>query len=122
MRAGKKLTALLVCAALFCGAASGPDPVLKKNEATLAEYKTWLDRLRSEPFLFWSRLDSDRRPHRLFVREGFYRADPFFKEEFVEIFSHYLAGHPDKFILIDIYDARSGAHVGEFGWGGFKLY
>jgi hypothetical protein len=37
-------------------------------------------------------------------------------------YSRYLAGHPEKFMLIDIFDAASEKQIGEFGWGGFKLY
>jgi hypothetical protein len=25
-------------------------------------------------------------------------------------------------MLIDLYDARTGEAIGEFGWGGFKLF
>jgi hypothetical protein len=44
------------------------------------------------------------------------------KEEFVEIFSRFLAGHPDKNMLIDIFDAKTGKAIGEYGFGGFKLF
>lgn len=94
----------------------------KKWEATIQEYKAWLGTLKSDGFRFWVKVDSNRRPHRLYVGEGFYEADDSFKEQFVEIFSHTLAGHPEKFMLIDLFDAVSGKPVGEFGWGGFKLY
>ncbi len=94
----------------------------KKWEAKIAEYQQWLDLVRSDGYRFWIRLDSGRRPHRLYVGEGFHKADYPAKEEFVEIFSSYLAGHPEKFMLIDIFDAVTGKPIGEFGWGGFKLY
>jgi hypothetical protein len=91
--------------------------------AKTAEYKTWLDQLQGgDSTKFWTRLDGSRRPHKLYVSEGFTKADPKDQEEFVEIFSHYLAGHPDKYMLIDLYDARTGQPVGEFGWSGFKLF
>ncbi|HEY1266932.1 MAG TPA: hypothetical protein VGH16_06725, partial [Candidatus Binatia bacterium] len=57
-----------------------------------------------------------------YVGEGFTKADFEHQEQFVEVFSHYLAGHPDKYMLIDLYDARTGEAIGEFGWGGFKLF
>ena len=38
------------------------------------------------------------------------------------IFSRYLAGHPEKNMLIDIYDGSSGKVIGEYGFGGFKLF
>ena len=94
----------------------------KAWEAKTAEYKQWLDTLKSDTYKFWIRLEGNRRPHRLYVGEGFERADFKKQEQFVETFSHYLAGHPDKFMLIDLYDARTGTPIGEFGWGGFKLY
>lgn len=94
----------------------------KKWEAEVAKYKEWLEVVRSDTHRFWVRLDSQSRPHRLYVGEGFYKTDPDMREEFVETFSRYLAGHPEKFMLIDIFDAASGKAIGEFGWGGFKLY
>ncbi len=87
-----------------------------------AEYKQWLDQLQGGEYKFWTRLDGSRRPHKLYVGEGFRKADFKEQEEFVEVFSHYLAGHPDKYMLIDLYDARTGEAIGEFGWGGFKLF
>jgi hypothetical protein len=87
-----------------------------------AQFKEWLDLLQGDAYKFWTRLDGTRRPHKLYVGEGFNKADLKDKEQFVEIFSHYLAGHPEKFMLIDLYDAGTGAAVGEFGWGGFKLF
>jgi len=101
-------------------AAQGQD--FKKWEAQIAEYKQWLDVVGLSGSRFWLRLDSSRRPHKLYVGEGFDKADYKLKEQFVEIFSHYLAGHPDKFALIDLFDGATGAAIGEFGWGGFKLY
>jgi hypothetical protein len=87
-----------------------------------AQFKEWLDSRQGDGLKFWTRLDSSRRPHKLYVGDGFNKADFKEQEEFVEVFSHYLAGHPDKYMLIDLYDAHTGAPVGEFGWAGFKLY
>jgi hypothetical protein len=56
------------------------------------------------------------------VGEGFMQATTGEKEEFIEIFSRYLAGHPEKNMLIDIYDGSSGKVIGEYGFGGFKLF
>lgn len=94
----------------------------KSSEAKIAEYKRWLDRVGAKGSRLWLRVESDHRPHRLFVGDGFERVDFAEKERFVEIFSSFLAGHPEKFMLIDIYDGKTGQPVGEFGWGGFKLY
>jgi len=94
----------------------------RKWEAQLSQFKEWLDVVGQAGSRLWLRLDSSRRPHRLYVGEGFDRADHTLKEEFVEIFSHYLAGHPEKYALIDLFDGATGAPIGEFGWGGFKLY
>jgi hypothetical protein len=93
-----------------------------ERAAQIAEYKAWLDGFGSGGSRYWVRLDSERRPHKLYVGEAFYRADPEAQERFVETFSHYLAGHPDKFMLIDLYDEATKEPVGEFGWGGFKMY
>jgi hypothetical protein len=95
---------------------------VKSWAAKTAEYKQWLDQMQGGEFKFWTRLDGSRRPHKLYVGEGFTKADFKDQEQFVEVFSHYLAGHPDKYMLIDLYDARTGQAIGEFGWGGFKLF
>lgn len=95
---------------------------IKTWELKTSQYKEWLDRLQGDTYRFWTRLDGSRRPHKLYVGEGFNKADLKDKEQFVEVFSHYLAGHPEKFMLIDLYDAGTGAAIGEFGWGGFKLF
>jgi len=50
------------------------------------------------------------------------QADPTDKEEFIEIFSRFLAGHPEKNMLIDIFDANTGKSIGEYGFGGFRLF
>jgi len=94
----------------------------KTWELKTSQYKEWLDRLQGDTYKFWTRLDGSRRPHKLYVGEGFNRAELKDQEQFVEAFSHYLAGHPEKFMLIDLYDAGTGAAIGEFGWGGFKLF
>jgi hypothetical protein len=94
----------------------------RRWEAQIAKYKEWLDTVGPDTYRFWVRLDSQSRPHRLYVGEGFYKTDDHLREEFVDTFSRYLAGHPEKFMLIDIFDAASEKQIGEFGWGGFKLY
>lgn len=112
--------ASLVLLLLLPWGAGGQD--FKKWEAQITEYKQWLDRVGLTGSRLWLRLDSSRRPHKLYVGEGFDRADYNLKEQFVEIFSHYLAGHPEKFALIDLFDEATGTPIGEFGWGGFRLY
>ena len=94
----------------------------KKREAQMVEYKKWLDTLGPSGSKYWVRLDAKPRPHRLYVGEAFHRADPTSKERFVDTYSNYLAGHPEKFMLIDLFDARTNKPVGEYGFGGFKLY
>lgn len=94
----------------------------KKWEAQTAEHKQWLDARGPQGSGYWVRLDAKPRPHRLYVGEGFFRTDPKSQERFVEVYSSYLAGHPEKFMLIDLYDAKTNRPVGEFGWAGFKLY
>ena len=120
MRIANRVLAVLSIVILLPLGASGQD--FRKWEAQISEYKQWLDVVGLSGSRFWLRLDSSRRPHKLYVGEGFNKADYKGKEEFVEIFSHYLAGHPEKFALVDLFDGITGAPIGEFGWGGFKLY
>jgi hypothetical protein len=94
----------------------------KQREAQMMQYKKWLDTLGPSGSKYWVKLDSKHRPHRLYVGEGFYRADYKSQERFVDTYSNYLAGHPEKFMLIDIFDANTNRPVGEYGFGGFKLY
>jgi hypothetical protein len=94
----------------------------KVNEAKIAQYKKWLDTMGPQGTQFWVRLDSAKRPHRLYLGENFYGADFQSQERFIDTFSNYLAGHPEKFMLIDLFDARTNDPVGEYGFGGFKLY
>lgn len=94
----------------------------KAREAKIAQYKRWLDTLGPAGSQYWVRLDAGRRPHRLYLGEGFYRADLQSQERFIDTYSSYLAGHPEKFMLIDLFDADSNKWVGEYGFGGFKMY
>jgi hypothetical protein len=94
----------------------------KQREAQMLQYKKWLDTLGPSGTKYWVRLDAKQRPHRLYVGEGFYRADYKSQERFVDTYSNYLAGHPEKFMLIDLFDANTNKAVGEYGFGGFKLY
>ncbi len=94
----------------------------KKWEAKIAEHKRWLDSLGPGGSRFWISLDSRSRPQRLYLGEAFFRTDARTQERFIETYSSYLAGHPEKYALIDLYDAATSRAVGEFGWGGFKLY
>ena len=94
----------------------------KKREAIIAQYKKWLDTVGPQGSRYWVRLDDKRRPHRLYLGEAFFRVDYPSQERFVDTFSNYLAGHPEKFMLIDLFDAGTNMPVGEYGFGGFKLY
>lgn len=94
----------------------------KEWEAKIAEYKRWLDSVGPNGYRLWLRLDGRRRPHALYVGKPFYEMDFDGKKALVEIYSNYLSGHPEKFMLIDIFDSVTQQHIGEFGWGGFKLY
>lgn len=94
----------------------------KKREALMAEYKKWLDSMGPEGSRHWIRLDSKRRPHRLYLGESFFRADLRNQQRLVDTYSNYLAGHEEKFMLIDLFDASTNLPVGEYGFGGFKLY
>ena len=94
----------------------------QKREAVIAQYKKWLDTLGPDGSRYWVRLDAKHRPHRLYVGEAFFRADFRSQERFVDTYSNYLAGHPEKFMLIDLFDAGTNMPAGEYGFGGFKLY
>ena len=116
------VTFALVFAVLFPAISLAEGLTFKEIQSRVSEYKTWLDKLGANGSHYWIRLDSTKRPHRLYVGEGFMHADFTHKEEFIEVFSRYLAGHPEKNMLIDIYDASSGKEIGEYGFGGFKLF
>jgi hypothetical protein len=122
MRAQQRIFSMMLALALLIPQAALSQGNFKEIEARVAEYKKWLDQVGSNGSRYWVRLDSSKRPHRLFVAEGFMGADNREKEQFIEIFSRYLAGHPEKNMLIDIYDAASGKVIGEYGFGGFKLF
>jgi len=120
---GKMTMSLILASALLLPVVSAAETyTFKEIEARVSEYRKWLDQVGSKGSQFWIRLDSTKRPHRLFVGDGFMRADSTHKEEFIEIFSRFLAGHPEKNMLIDIYDSSTGKEIGEYGFGGFKLF
>jgi hypothetical protein len=123
MRAlGRIRTFILTLALFFPVAAWAQNLSFKQIESKVSEYRKWLDQVGSNGSRYWVRLDSSKRPHRLFVGDGFMHANAAEKEEFVEIFSRFLAGHPDKNMLIDIFDASTGKPIGEYGFGGFRLF
>jgi len=119
---GRANVLFLAFAFLFSGPAWAQTPDLKDIQTRISWYRPWLDQAGSTGSRFWLRLDSSKRPHRLFVGDGFLHAQSDAQEEFIEVFSHYLAGHPDKNMLIDIYDGDSGKWIGEYGFGGFRLF
>lgn len=112
---------MFLCAGVVQSSPAQSDE-FKEREAKIAQYKKWLDTLGPQGSQYWVRLDAGRRPHRLYLGEGFHRADFQSQERFVDTFSNYLAGHPEKFMLIDLFDAGTNKPVGEYGFGGFKLY
>ena len=119
---GRAQIFLLASALLFPSPAISQNISFKEIEARVLEYRKWLDKAGSNGSRFWVRLDSSKRPHRLYVGDAFIQADATDKEEFIEIFSRFLAGHPEKNMLIDIFDASSGKPIGEYGFGGFRLF
>ena len=123
MRVLGKIQIVVLASALFFPAIAGAQAVnFKEIEARVSEYRKWLDQAGSNGSRFWMRLDSSKRPHRLYVGDGFMQADAIAQENFIEIFSRFLAGHPDKNMLIDIYDPTNGKWIGEYGFGGFRLF
>lgn len=113
---------LLASAFIFPAASFAQNLTFKEIEAKVREYRAWLDGVGSNGSRLWMRLDSTKRPHRLYVGEGFQLANAEDKENFIEIFSRFLAGHPDKNMLIDIFDYSTGTLIGEYGFGGFRLF
>jgi len=120
----KKIIALLLmflCAPVMAIAPSHGNE-FREREAKIAQYKKWLDTLGPRGSQYWLRLDSGRRPHRLYLGEAFHHVDAQSQEQFIDKYSNYLAGHPEKFMLIDLFDADTSKLVGEYGFGGFKMY
>jgi hypothetical protein len=123
MRMNGKLRVLLLSSALlFPAIAPAQSFTFREIEARVSEYGSWLDQVGSNGSRYWVRLDSSKRPHRLYIGEGFMQAGYGDKERFIEIFSRFLAGHPERNMLIDIFDASNGKAIGEYGFGGFKLF
>lgn len=123
MRVLGKISTFILASALFFPVIGRAENLsFKEIESRVSEYRKWLDQVGSNGSRYWVRLDSSKRPHRLYVGEGFMRANATEKEEFVEIFSRFLAGHPEKNMLIDIYDGGTGKPIGEYGFGGFRLF
>jgi hypothetical protein len=119
---GKAIIFFLASALLFPPLLPAQNISFKEIEARVLEYRKWLDQVGSGGSRYWIRLDSSKRPHKLYVGEGFMQAGLEEKENFIEIYSRFLAGHPEKNMLIDIYDAANGKAIGEYGFGGFKLF
>lgn len=119
---GKTIIFFLASALLFPPLLPAQNISFKEIEARVLEYRKWLDQVGSGGSRYWIRLDSSKRPHKLYVGEGFMKAGLEEKENFIEIYSRFLAGHPEKNMLIDIYDAANGKAIGEYGFGGFKLF
>jgi len=120
---GTMLCALFLASAFLFPTVAGADvSSFKEIEAKVREYRGILDQEGPTGARFWTRLDSSKRPHRLYVGDGFFNADDVAKENFIEVFSRFLAGHPDKNMLIDIYDANTSKLIGEYGFGGFRLF
>jgi hypothetical protein len=123
MRMSGKISVLILASALFFpGIIRAQMLSFKDIEARVTEYRKWLDQVGNNGSRYWVRLDSSKRPHRLYVGEAFMKADATEKEQFIEIFSRFLAGHPEKNMLIDIYDSNTSKWIGEYGFGGFRLF
>jgi hypothetical protein len=122
VRIKRKIQFIVLTSALLFPAVAAPQGFsFKEIDLKIAEYRRWLDQLNSNGLRYWVRLDSSKRPHRLYVGEDFMNAPYSEKENFIEIFSRFLAGHPERNMLIDIFDS-TGKAIGEYGFGGFKLF
>ena len=120
---GKILSALFLASAfLFPVFADAQVTSFKEIEAKVREFRSLLDQSGSNGSRFWTRLDGSKRPHRLYVGDGFINANDQAKEDFIELFSRFLAGHPEKNMLIDIYDGSTSKLIGEYGFGGYRLF
>ena len=119
---GKIRVFLLVSALVFPALAFAQSVNFKEIYAKVSEYRKWLDQVGSKGSRYWIRFDSSKRPHRLYIGEGFMRASSSEQENFIEIFSRFLAGHSDKNMQIDIYDPTRNKWIGEYGFGGFRLF
>ncbi|MDH3443566.1 MAG: hypothetical protein OEN50_06570 [Deltaproteobacteria bacterium] len=123
VRTSFRIKIILVASALLFPSLSFAQSLsFKEIDARVSEYRTWLDLVGSKGSRLWMRLDSKKRPHRLYVGEGFRLANYQEKENFIDIFSRFLAGHPEKNMLIDIFDDSTGTLIGEYGFGGFRLF
>ena len=125
MRMLGKVKIVFLASALFfsvSAVASAQAPNFKEIQERIFEYRKVLDQAGSGGSRFWLRLDSSKRPHRLYVGDAFLQANSLKQEEFIEIFSRFLAGHPEKNMLIDIYDPITNKWIGEYGFGGFRLF
>jgi hypothetical protein len=123
MRMLERVAILVLASALVFPGASGAQNVnFKEIQARVAEYRKWLDQVGTNGTRYWIKLDSSKRPHRLYIGEAFLQANAADQENFIEIFSRFLAGHPEKNMLIDIYDSNNGKWIGEYGFGGFRLF
>jgi hypothetical protein len=119
---GQIKIAILASALLFPALAGAQALSFKEIDSKVAEYRRWLDQVGNNGTRLWVRLDSSKRPHRLYVGEAFMNANASERENFIEIFSRFLAGHPEKNMLIDIYDSSTSKLIGEYGFGGFRLF
>jgi len=127
MKSTARMTLVFLLLALSLGVGSGLARAqtaedFKRWKAEVAQYKVWLDERGVNGTRVWMRIDSTRRPHKLYVSEAFYEMPHNERIKFIEMWSRYLAGHPEKYALLDIYDAGTKKHIGEFGWGGYRLY
>jgi len=70
-----KITLLVLASALFFPVFSRAQGVsFKEIDARVSEYRNWLDKGGNNGSRYWVRLDSTKRPHRLYVGDGFVRA------------------------------------------------
>ena len=84
---GKILIALFLASAfLFPAVADAQTVNFKEIEAKVREFRGMLDQAGVNGTRFWTRLDSSKRPHRLYVGDGFMSADDEAKESFIEVF------------------------------------
>ena len=127
MKVSRALVLASLCLTLglgfgFDSALGQTEKDFKRWKAEVAEFKVEIDKQGAKGTRVWIRIDSRRRPHKLYVAEAFYELQHHQRIEFIELWSRYLAGHPKKYALLDIYDSSTKKHIGEFGWGGYKLY
>ena len=106
---GKMLTAVFLASAfLFPSFANAQAVNFKEIEAKVREFRGVLDQAGINGTRFWTRLDSSKRPHRLYVGDGFMTADEDAKESTGQTKHQGVSVHMRSNPIISPQQARKG--------------